>query len=40
MQVLQRLAKENRVVIYSEKMLQAASRIKVVDALVKPGAKP
>lgn len=39
-QVLQGLAKENRVVIYSEKMLKAASRIKVVDTLVKPGAKP
>ena len=39
-QVLQGLAKDDRVVIYSEKMLQATSRIKVVDALVKPGAKP
>jgi len=39
-QVLQGLAKDDRVVIYSEKMLQAGSRIKVVDALVKTGAKP
>ncbi|OQW90091.1 MAG: efflux transporter periplasmic adaptor subunit [Rhodoferax ferrireducens] len=39
-QVLQGLAKENRVVIYSEKMLQSGSRIKVVDTLVKTGAKP
>jgi len=39
-QVLQGLAKEDRVVIYSEKMLKADSRIKVVDTLVKTGAKP
>jgi HlyD family secretion protein len=39
-QVLQGLAKEDQVVIYSEKMLQAVSRIKVVDTLVKTGAKP
>ncbi len=39
-QVLQGLVKENRVVIYSEKMLKTGSRIKVVETLVKTGAKP
>jgi len=39
-QVLQGLAKDDQVVVYSEKMLQAGSRIKVVETLVKTGAKP
>ncbi|MBB1075591.1 efflux RND transporter periplasmic adaptor subunit [Rhodoferax sp. 4810] len=39
-QVLQGLAKEDRVVIYSEKMLKVGSRIKVVETLAKTGAKP
>jgi HlyD family secretion protein len=39
-QVLQGLAKGDEVVVYSQKALAAGARIQVVDALVKPGAKP
>jgi HlyD family secretion protein len=39
-QVLQGLAKGDEVVLYSQKALAPGSRIQVVDALVKAGAKP
>ncbi|MDP1999699.1 MAG: efflux RND transporter periplasmic adaptor subunit [Rhodoferax sp.] len=39
-QVLQGLAKGDEVVVYSQKALAPGARIRVVDALVKAGAKP
>jgi HlyD family secretion protein len=39
-QVLQGLSQGDEVVVYSQKALAPGARIRVVDALVKPGAKP
>jgi HlyD family secretion protein len=39
-QVLQGLSQGDEVVVYSQKALAPGARIQVVDALVKPGAKP
>jgi HlyD family secretion protein len=39
-QVLQGLSKDDTVVVYSEKALKAGARVKLVEALVKPGAQP
>ena len=39
-QVLQGLRQGDEVVVYSQKALAPGARIRVVDALVKPGAKP
>ena len=39
-QVLKGLSKDDLVVVYSEKALKPGARVKVVDALTRPGVTP